>query len=40
LMDPETARKNVRLGLALFGLALLLVAGSILIAEIYNVVSS
>jgi hypothetical protein len=39
-MDPETARTNVRLGLALFGLALLLFAGSILIAEIYNVVSS
>jgi uncharacterized membrane protein len=38
-MDPETARKNVRLGLALFSLALLLFAGSILIAEIYNVVS-
>jgi uncharacterized membrane protein len=38
-MDPETARKNVRLGLALLGLALLLFAGSILIAEIYNVVS-
>ena len=37
-MDPETARKYVRLGLAL--LALLLFAGSILIAEIYNVVSS
>jgi uncharacterized membrane protein len=39
-MDPETARKNVRLGLALLGLALLLFAGSILIAEIYNVVSN
>jgi hypothetical protein len=39
-MDPDTARKNVKLGLALFGLALLLFAGSILIAEIYNVVSS
>jgi hypothetical protein len=39
-MDPETARRNVRLGLALLGLSLLLFAGSILIAEIYNVVSS
>jgi uncharacterized membrane protein len=39
-MEPETARKNVRLGLALFALALLLFGGSILIAEIYNVVSS
>jgi hypothetical protein len=39
-MEPEVARKNVRLGLALLALALLLFAGSILIAEIYNVVSS
>jgi uncharacterized membrane protein len=38
-MEPEIARKNVRLGLALLGLALILFAGSILIAEIYNVVS-
>jgi hypothetical protein len=38
-MDPRLARKNVRLGLALFGLALLLFAGSIVIAEIYNVAS-
>jgi hypothetical protein len=38
-MDPDTARKNVRLGIALFALALVLFAGSILIAEIYNVVS-
>jgi hypothetical protein len=39
-MEPEIARKNVRLGLALLALALLLFAGSILNAEIYNVVSS
>jgi uncharacterized membrane protein len=39
-MEPEVARKNVRLGLALLALALLLFAGSILIAEMYNVVSS
>ena len=39
-MDPETARKNVRLGLALLALSLVLFAGSILIAEIYTVVSS
>jgi hypothetical protein len=39
-MDPETARKNVRLGLALLGLALVLFAGSILIAVIYNAASS
>jgi hypothetical protein len=38
-MDPETARKNVRLGLVLFAVALILFAGSILIAEIYNVAS-
>jgi hypothetical protein len=38
-MDPELPRKNVRLGLALLGIALLLFAGSILIAEIYNVAS-
>ena len=38
-MDPETARKNVKLGLALFGLALLLFAGSILVAVVYNAVS-
>jgi hypothetical protein len=38
-MDPETARKNVRLGLLLFALALVLFAGSILVAEIYNLAS-
>ena len=38
-MDPETARKNVRLGLLLFAVALVLFAGSILIAEIYNLAS-
>jgi hypothetical protein len=35
-MDPELARKNVRLGLALFALALLLFAGSIVVAIIYR----
>ncbi len=35
-MDPELARKNVRLGLALLAIALLLFAGSIAVAEIYN----
>jgi hypothetical protein len=35
-MDPELARKNVRLGLALLLVALLLFAGSIVIAELYN----
>jgi hypothetical protein len=35
-MDPELARKNLRLGALLFVLALLLFAGSIAVAEIYN----
>ena len=39
-MDGELARKNLRLGLALFVLALVLFAGAIAVAEIYNVVSS
>ena len=34
-MEPELAKKNVRLGLALFAIALLLFGGSIAIAEIY-----
>jgi uncharacterized membrane protein len=38
-MDPETARKNIRLGLALLALALVLFGGSILVAVIYNAVS-
>jgi hypothetical protein len=38
-MDPETARKNVRLGLALFVFALVLFGGSILVAVVYNAVS-
>jgi hypothetical protein len=35
-MDPELARKNLRLGLALLAVALVLFAGSIAVAEIYN----
>jgi hypothetical protein len=35
----EVARKNLRWGLALFMLAILLFAGSIAVAEIYNVLS-
>ena len=35
-MDPELSRKNVRLGLLLFLVALILFAGSIVIAELYN----
>jgi hypothetical protein len=32
---PEVARKNVRLGLALLGIAVLLAAGTVLVAFIY-----
>jgi hypothetical protein len=35
----ELARKNVRWGLALFGLVILLFAGSIVVALIYNAAS-
>jgi hypothetical protein len=35
-MDPELARKNIRLGLALLVIVLVLFAGSIVVAEIYN----
>ena len=35
-MDPELQRKNLRLGLLLFALVLILFAGSIGVAEIYN----
>ena len=38
-MDPDTARKNVRLGLGLLALVLILFAGSIVIAVIYNAAS-
>ncbi len=34
-MDPELARKNVRLGLALFGVCWLLFAGTFAIALLY-----
>jgi hypothetical protein len=37
--SSELARKNLRWGLALFVLALILFAGSIAVAEIYNVLS-
>jgi hypothetical protein len=35
-MDPELTRRNLRLGLALFVLAIVLFAGSIGVVEIYN----
>jgi hypothetical protein len=34
-MDPELARKNARLGLLLFGVFLLLFAGTFAVAFIY-----
>ena len=38
-MDPELSRKNMRLGLLLLGIALVLFAGSIAIAIIYDSVA-
>ena len=35
-MDPELARKNLRLGILLLGIALVLLAGSVAIAVIYD----
>ena len=35
-MEPELVRKNVRLGLALLALVLVIFAGSVVVAEIYN----
>ncbi len=35
-MNPELARKNLRLGLALLAIAIVLFAGSIIVAEVYN----
>ena len=35
-MDPELARKNVRWGLWLLLIVLVLFAGSIIVAEVYN----
>jgi hypothetical protein len=37
-MDPELARKNVKLGILLFIVVLILFGGSILVAEIWNAV--
>ena len=34
-MEPELARKNLRLALVLFGVALLLFFGSIVVAYVY-----
>jgi hypothetical protein len=38
-IDPETARKNVLFALALFGVFLILFAGTILVAIIYLAVA-
>jgi hypothetical protein len=35
-MDNDLSRKNLRLGLLLFGLVIVLFAGSILVAEIWH----
>jgi hypothetical protein len=35
-MDPELARKNLRLAFALLALTLLLFAGTIAVAYVYN----
>jgi len=35
MLEPELERKNLRLGLALFGLVLLLAAGATLVALFY-----
>ncbi|HSK16967.1 MAG TPA: hypothetical protein VK915_12485 [Gaiellaceae bacterium] len=39
-MDPELTRKNLRLGLILFAVSLALAAGSVVVAVIYNALSS
>ena len=38
-MEPELARRNNRLGLLLLGIAIVLFAGSIVVALIYNALS-
>jgi hypothetical protein len=35
-MDPELSRRNIRLGLLLLGIALVLLAGSVAIAVVYD----
>ena len=35
-MDPELAQKNMRLGLLLLGVALLLLVGSVVVAVVYD----
>jgi hypothetical protein len=38
-MDPELARRNMRLGFVLLTLALVLFGGSIVVAVIYNAIA-
>jgi hypothetical protein len=35
-MDPELNRKNIRLGLLLLGIVLVLLAGSVAVAVLYD----
>jgi hypothetical protein len=35
-MDPELSRKNIKLGLILLAIAIVLAAGSVAVAVIYN----
>jgi hypothetical protein len=39
MLDPETERKNMQLGWAIFGLAVLLFAGTFAVALIYIALS-
>jgi hypothetical protein len=36
MVDPELARKNMRLGLLLLGIALILLVGSVAVALVYD----
>ena len=36
MVDPELARKNMRLGLLLLGVALILLVGSVAVALVYD----
>ncbi len=38
-MDPELSRTNMRLGLLLLGIVLVLLAGSVAVAVIYDALS-
>lgn len=38
-MDPELSRKNVRLGLVLFAIAVLLIVATVVTAYVYNSVN-